>query len=73
MTELSDQQREAIEHEIFAGRKIAAIKLHREATGTGLAEAKKAVEGPEKTELEEAEKVGLEKAKEVDPEVKKDQ
>ena len=44
MTQLSDQQREAIEHEILAGRKIAAIRLHREATGTGLAEAKKAVE-----------------------------
>ena len=44
MAQLTNQQREAIEQELFAGRKIAAIKLHREATGTGLAEAKKAVE-----------------------------
>ncbi len=44
MAQLTYQQREAIENEILAGRKIAAIKLHREATGTGLAEAKKAVE-----------------------------
>lgn len=31
------------------------------------AEAKEAVEGPEKAELDEAEKVGLEKAKAYDP------
>jgi hypothetical protein len=29
---------------IFSGQKIAAIKLYREATGAGLAEAKDAVE-----------------------------
>lgn len=44
MTPLTDQQRQQIEKEIFAGRKISAIKLHREATGSGLAEAKNAVE-----------------------------
>ena len=32
----------------MAVRKIAAIKLYREATGTGLKEAKDAVEGMEK-------------------------
>ena len=41
---LNDQERQAIETAIFAGRKIEAIKLHRKATGNGLAEAKRAVE-----------------------------
>jgi hypothetical protein len=41
---LNDQQRQQIEAELFAGRKISAIKLYRDATGTGLAEAKHAVE-----------------------------
>ena len=44
MANLDDQNRQAIENSIFAGRKIEAIKLFREATGTGLAEAKHAVE-----------------------------
>ena len=44
MANLNDQDRQAIETAIFAGRKIEAIKLHREATGGGLAEAKRAVE-----------------------------
>ena len=33
-----------IKAEIAAGNKIAAIKLYRDATGAGLAEAKEAVE-----------------------------
>jgi hypothetical protein len=44
---LTDQQRQAIETAIFAGNKIEAIKLHREATDVGLAEAKQAVEAME--------------------------
>ena len=44
MTQLTDQQRQEIEREIFAGRKISAIKLHRKATGSELVDAKKAVE-----------------------------
>ena len=44
MANLNDQARQAIETAIFAGRKIEAIKLHRKATGSGLAEAKRAVE-----------------------------
>ena len=44
MANLNEQSRPAIEAAIFAGRKIEAIKLHREATGSGLAEAKQAVE-----------------------------
>jgi hypothetical protein len=44
MANLDDQDRQAIETAIFAGRKIEAIKLHRQATGSGLAEAKRAVE-----------------------------
>ena len=49
---LTDNQRQAIEAAIFAERKIQAIKLYREATGAGLAEAKDAVEKLE-TELRE--------------------
>jgi|WetSurMetagenome_2_1015567.scaffolds.fasta_scaffold158720_2 hypothetical protein len=44
MAQLTDQQRKSIEAAIFAGNKIEAIKLYREATGIGLAEAKQAVE-----------------------------
>ena len=47
MAQLSDQQRQAIEAAIFAGNKIEAMKLYREATGVGLAEAKEAVEAME--------------------------
>ena len=36
------------------------------------ADAKKAVEGPEKAELEEAERIGRARAKEFDPNVKRD-
>lgn len=44
MAKLNDQDHQAIEKAIFAGRRIEAIKLYREATGEGLAEAKRAVE-----------------------------
>ena len=44
MDPLSDPQRQAIENEILAGRKIGAIKLYREATQTELVEAKRAIE-----------------------------
>ena len=48
MPELNDTQRQAVEAAIFAGRKIEAIKLFREAVlGSGLADAKKWVEGRE--------------------------
>ena|SRR5688572_18153847 len=43
-TTLSDSQLAEIHAEIFAGRKIQAIKLYREATHEGLKEAKDAVE-----------------------------
>ncbi|MBI3875607.1 MAG: ribosomal protein L7/L12 [Verrucomicrobia bacterium] len=39
-----DLPNERLHAELFAGNKIAAIKLHREATGSGLAEAKQHVE-----------------------------
>jgi ribosomal protein L7/L12 len=44
------EQLKAIDTEIFAGNKIAAIKIHREATKYGLAESKTWVEARE-TEL----------------------
>jgi len=48
MPELTDKQRADIENAIYAGRKIEAIKLYREAVaGSGLADAKKWVEDRE--------------------------
>lgn len=44
MTPLNDQQRENIEKELFANRKVSAIKIYREVTGEGLADAARAVE-----------------------------
>ena len=44
----TEQQQQAINADIFGGRKIEAIKLYREATGVGLKEAKDAVDGIEK-------------------------
>ena len=44
MTSLTDQQRSQVETAIFAGRKIEAIKIYREATGVQLVDAKRAVE-----------------------------
>lgn len=48
MNQPTEQQRQAINAEIFGGRKVEAIKLHREATGCQLVDAKKAVEDMEK-------------------------
>ena len=44
MPEPTTEQWEQIQTELFAGRKIQAIKLYREITGCGLAEAKEAME-----------------------------
>ena len=41
---LTDEVREQIKEAIFAGRKIEAIKLYREATGLGLKEAKEFID-----------------------------
>jgi len=41
---LSPEQLDQIHNDLFAGRKINAIKLYREATNVGLKEAKDAVE-----------------------------
>jgi hypothetical protein len=41
---LSDAGLAQISSALYAGKKIAAIKMYREATGAGLAEAKDAVE-----------------------------
>ena len=41
---LTDETRDEINEAIFAGRKIEAIKLYREATGQGLLEAKEFIE-----------------------------
>jgi ribosomal protein L7/L12 len=51
---ISPHQLEAIRQAALTGHKIEAIKLYREATGAGLAEAKRAVE-----ELEEQWRSGL--------------
>lgn len=48
--EPTDAQWRAIETEIFAGRKISAIKLYRSATGLDLKDSKDAIERY-KTEL----------------------
>jgi ribosomal protein L7/L12 len=44
MPELTPEQREQVERAMAEDRKIEAIKLYREFTGAGLAEAKDAVE-----------------------------
>lgn len=41
---LSDAQLDQVHSELFAGRKIQAIKIYREATGTDLKTAKDTVE-----------------------------
>ena len=43
-TPIPDEKLAAIKEAIFAGETIRAIKLHREATHSGLSEAKQAVE-----------------------------
>lgn len=44
MAEPTDEQWAAIEAELYARRKIAAIKLYRKATGADLKEAKELIE-----------------------------
>jgi ribosomal protein L7/L12 len=46
---LSDAALEEIVNDLYAGKKIAAIKAFRVATGAGLTEAKDAVEAIEQT------------------------
>lgn len=41
---LTDEKRDQINEAIFAGHKIEAVKLYREATGVGLKEAKDFIE-----------------------------
>ena len=45
MAQLTDEQLDEIADAIISGNKIHAIKQYREATGTGLKEAKEAIEG----------------------------
>lgn len=54
MPDLTDDQLAAIRTEIFAGRKISAIKRYRDATGMGLKESKDVIEALE-AELRERE------------------
>ena len=49
MPEPLPEQWEWIDGELFAGRKIQAIKSYREATGRGLAESKQAIDEREIT------------------------
>lgn len=51
--DLTDTQRDEIVQSIFAGQKINAIKLYRDATGEGLAEAKGFIEQLESALREE--------------------
>lgn len=41
---LTDETRDQINEAIFAGRKVEAIKLYRQATGEGLLESKEFIE-----------------------------
>ena len=47
MAQPTDQQRRDLEKEIFAGRKISAIKLYRKVTGAELVDARQAIEDME--------------------------
>jgi ribosomal protein L7/L12 len=47
MAEPTTEQWQSIQAALFAGRKIQAIKLYREATDAGLAEAKEAMDAYE--------------------------
>ncbi len=53
MSEISPETKDELMAELFAGRKIAAIKIYREVTGLGLAEAKEFVDSLEKRLREE--------------------
>ena len=48
LSNITDDQLAAIRAEVFAGRKIQAIKLYREAAHTGLKEAKDVIEAFER-------------------------
>ena len=50
MSELSDEKKQEVIGLLKAGKKIEAIKVHREATGYGLKESKEAVEALAKAE-----------------------
>lgn len=54
MLDLTDPDRDAILANLYAGRKIAAIKVYREATGQGLQESKEFVEAIEARLREES-------------------
>ncbi len=47
-TPIPDDKSDAIKEMIFRGKKIEAIKLHRQSSGGSLAESKKAIEELEK-------------------------
>lgn len=47
MADLPDDVSQRVDGELFAGRKIQAIKLYREATGCSLRDAKEAVDARE--------------------------
>jgi hypothetical protein len=44
MNELTEEQQEQIRNALENGRRIEAIKLHREASGQGLKESKEAID-----------------------------
>ena len=54
MRDLTDHDRDAIISSLYSGRKIAAIKLYRQATGEGLKEAKDFIEAIESQLREES-------------------
>lgn len=53
-TQIPQEQLKEIQNFLFEGQKIQAIKVHREATGSGLKEAKEAVEAIESKLREQA-------------------
>ena len=65
MANLSNETVERIKTSLFAGAKIEAIKIYREATNSGLAEAKSEVEAIESRLRQES--PNLFTAKEVSP------
>jgi hypothetical protein len=52
--QLTDQDRDAIIANLYAGQKIAAIKVYRQATGQGLKESKDFIESIESRLREES-------------------
>lgn len=53
MREMPEEQAQEMTNAIFAGQKIEAIKIYKEATGTGLKESKEFVEDLERQLREE--------------------